>query len=266
MGMHHPVWGRSSSLGEGGHSISGGSSSLGGSFNLGRGHSVWGGEVIQSGGGGHPVWGGSFNLGGVSPNVGMEEITRGWRIRSGSNRADLGPTAAATFLFPPQPNPVANPPPPQPPPHFLIDPSCFLVSGPLWKPWASPVTSAGRRGGSCRLKAPSSCATTAATPCATPTWCCSQVRPQAPGDTATPPVVPVSPRLTPPPPFPPSPPKAPSAISASPTGGSSVAGPPSSPSTGTGRSSCATPMSFGSRGWPCKVTARSPVPPLLAMG
>ena len=70
----------------------------------------------------------------------------------------------------------------------------------------------------------------------------------------------------PPPPFPPSPPKAPSAISASPTGGSSVAGPPSSPSTGTGRSSCATPMSFGSRGWPCKVTARSPVPPLLAMG
>ena len=140
-------------------------------------------------------------MGGVSPNVGMEEITRGWRIRSGSNRADLGPTAAATFLFPPQPNPVANPPPPQPPPHFLIDPSCFLVSGPLWKPWASPVTSAGRRGGSCRLKAPSSCATTAATPCATPTWCCSQVRPQAPGDTATPPVVPVSPRLTPPPPF-----------------------------------------------------------------
>ena len=186
-GGGHPVWG-------GGLRVWGGHPVLGGSFNLGGSSSL---------GGVHPVWGGSFNLGAVTQcgdggdHPGMEDPFRLQPSRFGTHRR-----RHVSVPPPTEPRCKSPPPPPQsPPPHFLIDPSCFRVSGPLWKPWASPVTSAGRRGGSCRLKAPSSCATTAATPCATPTWCCSQVRPQAPGDTATPPVVPVSPRLTPPPPF-----------------------------------------------------------------
>uniref|UniRef100_A0A8C8BBU0 IlvB acetolactate synthase like n=1 Tax=Otus sunia TaxID=257818 RepID=A0A8C8BBU0_9STRI len=44
-----------------------------------------------------------------------------------------------------------------------------------WRPWASPATWGGRRGGFSPPTAPSSCAKTAATPSAMPTWCCWQV-------------------------------------------------------------------------------------------